>query len=70
MTIQIEEPVACIACGCTEYEPCPGGCTWAVMNPETGNAICTSCVKKPLGELVKLAASQQPRRIAAARISP
>jgi hypothetical protein len=37
-----DEKRACRICGCTEYEPCPGGCSWVeedlCSNPE--------CVKK------------------------
>ena len=27
----------CRVCGCTEFAPCPGGCTWA------GDGVCTRC---------------------------
>ena len=51
MTVHLEAPEACIACGCTEFEPCPGGCAWAVINPDSGARLCTRCAKKPLAEL-------------------
>lgn len=31
------EPV-CRKCGCTEYDPCPGGCTWV------SDDLCSACV--------------------------
>jgi hypothetical protein len=71
VTLVIEAPEACIACGCTEFEPCPGGCAWAVINPDTGARLCTRCAKLPLVQLATMAANAfGPRNIALARIAP
>lgn len=31
---------SCIGCGCTDLEACPGGCSWASLDPP----ICSNCV--------------------------
>lgn len=31
---------ACVRCGCTYYRACPGGCSWASLDPP----ICSRCV--------------------------
>jgi len=33
----------CIRCGCTDSQPCPGGCAWIYVDPCTGKGVCTSC---------------------------
>ena len=32
------DPPVCLSCGCSELEPCPGGCIWATEN------LCSRCV--------------------------
>lgn len=34
-------PGWCQKCGCSEYEPCEGGCGWA----NAQHTICTACVE-------------------------
>jgi hypothetical protein len=48
---QISE-IFCIGCGCSDYAPCEGGCSWAATDPETGVGICSNCAAKPLEELL------------------
>jgi hypothetical protein len=31
----------CLACGCTEFEPCPEGCGWANRD----HTLCTACAR-------------------------
>ena len=57
MSVQVEAPMACLVCGCTEYEPCPGGCSWAAVVPERNVGICDRCALLPLDELLRLALS-------------
>lgn len=33
---------ACRVCGCTENDPCPGGCAWA-EDPKMLGELCTTC---------------------------
>jgi hypothetical protein len=33
------KPGTCRWCGCTERDPCPGGCGWA----DRQQTLCTSC---------------------------
>jgi len=33
---------ACRVCGCTENDPCPGGCMW-VADPKMLGELCSSC---------------------------
>ncbi len=35
------EPGVCQVCGCTELDPCPGGCVWA--NPQA--TLCSRCAR-------------------------
>jgi hypothetical protein len=44
----------CRECGCTEFDPCPGGCGWA----DRTRRLCTACAPGP-----------RPRRIARRRKS-
>lgn len=30
---------ACVECGCTEAKACPGGCSWASLDPP----VCSQC---------------------------
>lgn len=32
---------ACISCGCTEDNACPGGCTWVSLDPP----LCSACAE-------------------------
>ncbi len=34
---------ACELCGCTLFDPCPGGCAWSEYFADRGRAVCTSC---------------------------
>lgn len=36
------EPGTCQICGCSELDPCPGGCIWA--NPEA--TLCSRCAQE------------------------
>jgi len=42
MTARIERPT-CEGCGCTEADPCPGGCAWDPDCAAIGRAVCTRC---------------------------
>lgn len=33
----------CVRCGCSDMLACPDGCAWAVLDPDRGLGICTSC---------------------------
>lgn len=33
----------CERCGCTDSNPCPGGCTWVWVDYKTGQGVCSSC---------------------------
>ncbi len=35
----------CRQCGCTNERACPGGCSWASINPP----ICSACVEQEVG---------------------
>ena len=42
-----DDPVAaCRVCGCTEEDPCEGGCTW-VPNPDEMGDLCSRCAGQP-----------------------
>jgi hypothetical protein len=47
----------CIGCGCTERDPCLGGCAWVALDVARNVGLCSSCVVIPIDEL--LARSQQ-----------
>lgn len=32
-----DDEQGCVGCGCTDDNPCPGGCTWVAPN------LCSSC---------------------------
>ncbi len=34
---------ACESCGCSEDDPCPGGCAWSTYFAQYGRMVCTSC---------------------------
>jgi hypothetical protein len=39
-----EDEPACSVCGCTEDDPCPGGCHWVPsLDPALGD-LCSACV--------------------------
>ena len=40
---EAEEGPACLGCGCTEWNPCPGGCGWSIYYLWRGFPICTRC---------------------------
>jgi hypothetical protein len=33
----------CIHCGCTYFNPCPGGCSWSVQESKTNRGLCSAC---------------------------
>jgi len=35
----------CIRCGCTDSRACEGGCSWAVIDRDTRQGICSNCVE-------------------------
>lgn len=35
----VDLELACIRCGCTQFDACPGGCAWVSMEPP----ICSAC---------------------------
>lgn len=35
---------SCRVCGCTEDEPCDGGCSW-VLDPGQGD-LCSACIER------------------------
>lgn len=41
----------CIRCACTQDRACPGGCYW-IATDDCGLGICSSCVERPLDELL------------------
>lgn len=43
----METPGVCSVCGCTEFDPCPGGCIWA----NSTATLCSRCATGA-GELV------------------
>jgi len=47
-----EATAQCIGCGCTHFKPCPGGCRWSALNPETNEGLCSACAERPLDELM------------------
>ena len=36
-----DDAAACVVCGCTDDNPCDGGCAWAQQNPP----VCTRCAE-------------------------
>lgn len=46
------EPV-CIGCGCSDEDPCEGGCSWVSVNEDLGAGLCSQCAAKPLDELIE-----------------
>jgi hypothetical protein len=34
----------CIRCGCTDSQACEGGCSWAVVDRNVRQGICSNCV--------------------------
>jgi ParB/RepB/Spo0J family partition protein len=37
-----DDVATCIICGCTDDEACDGGCSWMVVDRETGRGVCNS----------------------------
>lgn len=37
--IEAGEELTCVVCGCSDSNPCPGGCSWASTSPP----ICSNC---------------------------
>jgi hypothetical protein len=35
----------CIHCGCTRFNPCPGGCAWVTLDEETNRGLCSACAE-------------------------
>jgi hypothetical protein len=44
--------IRCIGCGCTAAAACPGGCSWVVVNEESGYGLCSVCAAAPLEYLI------------------
>jgi hypothetical protein len=52
--------LVCIGCGCTESSACRdasglspnGNCFWIAIDEEAGRGLCSSCVVKPIDELI------------------
>lgn len=42
----------CIGCGCGDYSPCEGGCSWVAVDVEAGVGICSSCATKSIDQLL------------------
>lgn len=42
--VPLEDEATCRICGCTEYDPCLGGCMW-VPDPKQIGELCSSCLK-------------------------
>lgn len=38
-----ETETSCRVCGCTDDTACPGGCSWAQIDPEP---LCSRCIEK------------------------
>lgn len=45
----------CIGCGCSDYAPCTGGCSWIAVDREAGVGICSNCAHKSIDELIAAA---------------
>jgi Fe-S-cluster-containing dehydrogenase component len=54
------DDVACIGCGCTDHEACPGGCSWAPN--EVGVDICSRCVARAIEEAYPLSVQEVRER--------
>lgn len=39
----MDQEATCTRCGCTDSEPCPGGCAWIWVDYDIGEGVCTSC---------------------------
>lgn len=35
----------CVHCGCSDSNPCPEGCGWALLHKTTPTGVCTECVE-------------------------
>lgn len=33
----------CLGCGCSDDEPCDGGCTWLRVDYDRGLGVCSNC---------------------------
>jgi hypothetical protein len=33
----------CVRCGCTDSQACEGGCSWAVVDRNVHQGICSNC---------------------------
>lgn len=52
---------ACVGCGCTDDRACPGGCSWASLDPP----LCSTCAdggfEYPVEEILPaIACAHQP----------
>lgn len=34
----------CNVCACTDLEPCPLGCSWAVIDDKANVGVCSNCI--------------------------
>jgi hypothetical protein len=35
----------CAGCGCSDLQPCSGGCCWLAVNRDDGTGVCSNCPK-------------------------
>lgn len=52
LQVQVLTESFCIGCGCGDYSPCEGGCSWVAVDRAAGLGICSNCASKPLAELL------------------
>lgn len=53
-----EMPAFCLGCGCSELDPCIGGCAWSEYFARRGQPICTNCAPVLICTEVNLSALQ------------
>lgn len=59
--------IVCIGCGCTDSDPCPGGCSWIAGDEDLGAGLCSQCAAEPLKELIGRAVRLRSVRLAGRR---
>lgn len=55
----LDYDVYCRICGCTEWAPCPGGCSW-VPDPALEGDLCSQCLPDGTDELAAEMAGVAP----------
>lgn len=48
-------PRFCVGCGCSDFQPCEGGCSWVDPSLTDGADVCSQCY----GRAMREAAQQQ-----------